>query len=353
MQLTQSFQRTPLHRGRGFTLVELLVVIVIIGILAALVTVAAGRAMNTAKKNAIRTELMSLDSAFTEYGNSVSGGSYPPNLSNATVATGNSSNPTAAVTAADRARIYANFKRHLNAAFPKNREPEDLIQRICGCDVNGSVRPDGLLGGLSPQEALYFWLGGFSDDEKYPISGPGGHSYIIAQGEDLSLRKPLFQFDQSRLGPRDDSGNFGGGNARQITYTFNGQQRAINFWQYYPKNLTQAYAYFDTSRPPFDGLPMNAFPQLVPIKQRENTVTNPSNLKVRDIRYANEGKCQILSAGLDDDWGPVLQTQGLNFSNKDANAPLLLLYPEGPFTAEIGDTITNFSTGASLEDSQP
>src|SRR5690606_37924765 len=117
--------------------------------------------------------------------------------------------------------IYANFKRHLNAAFPRHREPEDLIQRICGCDANGSVRADGLLGGLSPQEALVFWLGGFSDDEKYPISGPGGPSYLVGQGEDWSARKPLFQFDQSRLGPRDASNNFGGDNARQISYRIN------------------------------------------------------------------------------------------------------------------------------------
>ncbi len=352
MKQTRLIPRTPLKRGRGFTLVELLVVIVIIGILAALTTVAVGTAMRSARKNTIRVELTSLDAAMKEYGNSVSGGSYPPNLANAMVATGNSTNPAATMTPPDRARIYANFKRHLNAAFPKHREPEDLLQRICGCDANGSPRTDGLPGGLSPQEALVFWLGGFSDDEKYPISGPGGPSYLIAQGEDWSARKPLFDFDQDRLGPRDNNNNFGGGNARQLAYRFNGD-RAINFWQYRPKNLTQSYAYFDTSRPPLDGLPFGAFPQLVPIKQRANTVTNPSNLKVRDIRYANEGNCQILSAGLDDDWGPVLQTQGLSYANKDASAPLLFLYPDGPFTAELGDTITNFSTGASLEDSQP
>jgi prepilin-type N-terminal cleavage/methylation domain-containing protein len=339
------------RRNGGFTLVELLVVITIIGILAGLVLAAVSGAFSTTGEAVIRTELTSLDSAFVQYGNDISGGSYPPNLSNAQMADGNGGatnmpNPV-------RARILSDFKRHLNAAFPQHREPDELLERICGSHANGSQRPDGLFGGMSPQEALVFWLGGFSDDNKYPISGPGGPSFLAGQAEDWAARKPLFDFKEERLGPRDAEGNFGGDTARQIAYRVNGQDRVINFWQYFPNNLKQAYAYLDTSRQPLDGLPLDSFPQLVPIKQRKSSVTDPSNLRVGDVRYANEGKCQLLSAGLDDEWGPFLQTQGVNFSNKTASAPLLLLYPDGPFTAELGDTITNFSTGASLEDSQP
>ena len=36
-----------------------------------------------------------------------------------------------------------------------------------------------LPGGMSAGEAVVFWLGGFSSDEKYPISGEGGPSYLV------------------------------------------------------------------------------------------------------------------------------------------------------------------------------
>ena len=39
--------------------------------------------------------------------------------------------------------------------------------------------PDSLHGGMTAGEALVFWLGGFSSDPKYPISGEGGPSYRI------------------------------------------------------------------------------------------------------------------------------------------------------------------------------
>jgi prepilin-type N-terminal cleavage/methylation domain-containing protein len=347
----KSIENRPNQFGlrTGFTLVELLVVITIIGILAGLVMFAVGGAMGTANEAAIRTELTSLDAAFVKYGNDISGNTYPPNLANAKMADGNGGATNMPNNL--RAGILAQFKRHLNAAFPKHQEPDELIEKICGCTSNGSTRVDGLIGGLSPQEALVFWLGGFSSDPKYPISGPGGPSFRAGEAEDWSSRTGrLFDFQEANLGPRDDAGNFGG---RQFEYTVNGQKRYINFWQYFPRRRTQAYAYFDTSRAPLDGLPIDVFPQLVPIKQKKSSVLDPSNLKVGDIRYANEGKCQLLSAGVDDEWGPFLSTQGVNFTNKAASAPLLLLYPDGPFTEAIGDTVTNFSTGASLEDSQP
>ena len=94
---------------------------------------------------------------------------------------------------------------------------------------------------------------------------------------------------------------------------------------------------------------------VLPVKQRKNSVANTNQLTVGDIRYANEGQCQILSAGLDDEWGPFLATQGVNYTvDKSTNIQQpLLLYPNGPFVGDIGDTITNFSSSATLEASQP
>ena len=42
---------------------------------------------------------------------------------------------------------------------------------------------------MNAAEALVFWLGGFSDDPKYPISGPGGPSYSI-ESDDLNGAAP-------------------------------------------------------------------------------------------------------------------------------------------------------------------
>ena len=65
---------------KAFTLVELLVVITIIGILAALLTVAVGAAIRWARTAAIRWELNQLSMALEEYKNKY--GEYPPDFTN-------------------------------------------------------------------------------------------------------------------------------------------------------------------------------------------------------------------------------------------------------------------------------
>ena len=153
----------------AFTLVELLVVIAIIGILAALLVPAIAAARSAARRASIKAEMTQFDTAIEDYKNSV--GSYPPN----------------AQTGADQvaATVLANFKRHFNKAFPQHREPTELINGLVGLTDSGAIPTtladdDAILdGGMSAAEALVFWLGGFSEDPKYPISGPGGPSYRV------------------------------------------------------------------------------------------------------------------------------------------------------------------------------
>ncbi|MEM9657417.1 MAG: hypothetical protein AAF961_03565 [Planctomycetota bacterium] len=59
-----------------------------------------------------------------------------------------------------------------------------------------------------------------------------------------------------------------------------------------------------------------------------------------DLAYVNAGKCQILHAGLDDDWGDFS-----SLSLNDVGPDLLLTFPDGPFTGALADTLTNFTTG--------
>ena len=343
--------RTPLHlsprapRLRGFTLVELLVVITIIAILAALLVVAASAAMNRARFARIKTELNQLDQGIEQYKNEVSGGDYPPNaMTNPTTGTmrtlsGNSSPQ----------QVANDLVRHFKKVAPRHREPVGLIKRIAGVaptptetDVIGNPI---LAGGMTPAEALVFWLNGFSSDPKAPITGSGGPAYDYSSNPTVNGgiegRKPVFPFETTRLGPRDDNGNFTG---RFIEFQLanNGPTYRINFWQYYPAGSNQPIVYFDTSRPLMDVEPMNG-PHVHAIKQLSTGSTSAANA----IRYANEGKFQILHCGLDEKWGDFTTMSIVD----TPSATSMLLFPKGPFTQDLADTITNFTTGT-LEDAQ-
>jgi type II secretion system protein G len=67
---------------KGFTLVELLVVIVILGILAAVVVFAVSGSTDTAKTNACAAEKSAVETAVEAY--QASTGSYPTNATNLT-----------------------------------------------------------------------------------------------------------------------------------------------------------------------------------------------------------------------------------------------------------------------------
>jgi hypothetical protein len=67
------------------------------------------------------------------------------------------------------------------------------------------------------------------------------------------------------------------------------------------------------------------------------------------IQFATPDKFQILHAGIDDAWGePAFERMSVHGTPPEN----MLLFPDGPFTGEVADTITNFSEGT-LEQSQP
>ena len=77
-----------------------------------------------------------------------------------------------------------------------------------------------MAGGMTAGEAVVFWLGGFSSDPKYPISGEGGRrirftqaSASTAESNTSSIRSRvarrwMFPFKVDRLGPRATDGYF-------------------------------------------------------------------------------------------------------------------------------------------------
>jgi type II secretory pathway pseudopilin PulG len=133
----------------AFTLVELLVVIGIIALLAALVTPAVMQAQVAARNAAIKAEIDMLHMAIMNYKNEY--GSFPP----CNVLT---------ITGTDQA------SKHVMRLFPRTLNIAD--------EVGGPVYP---------QTALTGWLGGYTDDPTRPVNVNGGQ------------RNKLFDFDQSRV----------------------------------------------------------------------------------------------------------------------------------------------------------
>jgi type II secretory pathway pseudopilin PulG len=336
-----------------------LVVITIIAILAGLITGAAVNALRKAKQSTITLEISQLANSLEDFKNTY--GAYPPNGMvpvNPVPLVNLKNQPVLNITQQD---FVLMFKK----AFPRNQEPQGLILRLAGTlgtPTNGN--PTALDGGMTASEALVFWLGGFSDDVKYPISGPGGPSFADTRSpsgldpadEFLEDRNRRYEFDLGRLGPRDADGQF---NGRSIEYdnptTPGGARRRINLWTYVPSGSQLPLVYLDTSRhDPEDYdvalLGIAPAPQLYGLKTlREGLATA---LGVADVVFVNKGKFQILHAGIDDIWGEGFEAFKVAQSGATPK-PLneILLFPTGPFLGDVADTVGNFGTGT-LADEQ-
>jgi prepilin-type N-terminal cleavage/methylation domain-containing protein len=346
----------------GFTLIELLVVITIIGILVALLTVAAVGALKTARQTEIKTEINQMDTALMEYKNKTT--AFPPNCQTDGPGTSNPLNES---------QIFADLKRHLKQAFPRHQESDDLIRVLCGIAAqNTTDYPQPLLGGMSAGEALVFWLGGFSSDPRYPISGEGGPSYPITSAtaannaalDPIESREWVFPFEVGRLAPRDSDGYFDPTDGRFIQYTarIKGQVqlRRINFWQYVPRNSQQPYLYFDTSRhdptPEFD--PPAATNAAGSIALHVHPLKKFSSAGAAwPFQFVEPEKFQVLHCGLDEAWDEEAFERMSYHGVKDLmldpdELKNYLFFPTGPFIGEVADTIVNFTTETKLEDAQ-
>jgi hypothetical protein len=121
------------------------------------------------------------------------------------------------------------------------------------------------------------------------------------------------------------------------------RERRINFWQYFPARSEQPYLYLDTSRYTPDVLdpPASAELHVHALKRLVNGLP----------AYATPDKFQILHCGLDGLWGDEFERTSYEQFTDDSS--LFLAFPEGPFTGDMADTIVNFTTESTLEDSQP
>jgi prepilin-type N-terminal cleavage/methylation domain-containing protein len=146
----------------GFTLVEMLTVIAIIGILAALMSGAMVAVRARVQKAAISAELKQLEMALEAYKTTY--GEYPPDGTDATA-----------------------VKRHLAKAYP----------RATGLNVTG----------INPGNALVFWLGGpIKDGRTVGFSKDPKNPDVTGSNTTTPRSAPLYDFNPAQFGTV--SGNF-------------------------------------------------------------------------------------------------------------------------------------------------
>lgn len=295
------------QRRRGFTIVEMLVVLAIIGVLAAILVPTVGIAMRTVRQGAIRTEMSNLSSAIEQYKGKV--GEYPIDFSNPSLVFPHIK--AISRTAVGNQTVYADWltaalpNPHYKAGMPaayQTRRPQTMLQH----------------------EAIVFLLSELSTNSQFPL----GYRYNTntnaweltdyqANGSEWVLtgsKQTFFDFAPGRLVDRDMDG----------------------WLEYEPSGVPVPYVYFD-ARVYRTGLPVGL--------DFENSTVNVTG--VTGAGYAvpywtnpttpvNNTSYQLLHCGVDGRFGTIVSA---------TNDPAMRrLYPAGTnFTLDDRDNLANFA----------
>ncbi len=309
----------------GFTLVEMLVVIAIIGVLVGITVPAVMIGMRAVKRAAIAMEVQTLTDAVEQYKTKF--GSYPPDGSS-----------------------MARIQQHLRKAFPQIAASEfTALGNAANCSTGA---PTGV---MDPGEALVFFLGGFSDDAIHPLTGPGGplndtdpRPQVASYIYNLDRNKPFYDFKQSQLSLNDS-----GASTDEGELSLSGAD-AIPV--YHPAGRMAPYIYFESSTYTINtgsGVFYNHFTSSavagVARPYRSDKV-NPAVAKSQPnlhFRFMEDRKFQIISAGLDDGYGGVAGA---------SNGVIYYRYPSGGDVKFVTSGSTTTATEGSLsryEDGDP
>jgi prepilin-type N-terminal cleavage/methylation domain-containing protein len=246
-------QRKP--SAKGFTLVEMLVVIVIIGILAGMTAAVLGPARAAARRAVVTAELKQLDMALENYKSEY--GEYPPSFVDINIVAERGGDPIVQQDARDA------VARHLRKAFPRYIPGR---QRSGWTDPNPDTRPDVTpfdkfandvyysygrtidpaqsdssqpLKSFDAASSLVFWLGGLPET----VPAAGGSWIPAGFNSDPQMpfkpggprTEPLFKFVPDRL-------------VVQETHYISSTKTTFRYLHYYPDKIEAPYVYFKSHR---------------------------------------------------------------------------------------------------------
>jgi prepilin-type N-terminal cleavage/methylation domain-containing protein len=190
------FPNLQISKSPGFTLVEMLVVVAIIGIIAGLITAAALQARIAAKNAAISLELHQLEMACQAYKEKF--GEYPPDFFGVNIP-GAPGDPYRAAVLRHLAKA---FPRYLPGTLGTPGDPSDdgqwagFVADVLagwGIDITSAQYQ------RTPFNALTFWLGGRFDTNAKLFTGFSANPASPFDSSPSRV-KPFFEFDVNRVG---------------------------------------------------------------------------------------------------------------------------------------------------------